>query len=174
MPTIAFLIHLCRRLNLNNLLLCGLLLLTNASQAIAALGQAPSLSVTQNLSPPQTPSSKRMAFAPVVATGLYTLHETQLENGTSVREFDTPGGVVFAVAWRGPVLPDLSDLLGNYFDVFKREVDQARAAGRRGAPVHIRRDDLVVKSNGRMRHFFGHAYAPALVPAGVNINDLLQ
>jgi hypothetical protein len=163
-----------QRLNMNQLLLCGLFLLTSASQAFATLGQTPSQSIATNLSPTQTPSNKRMAFAPVVASGLYTLHESQLENGTTVREFETPGGVVFAVAWLGPVLPDLSDLLGNYFDAFKLEVAQARASGRRGAPIHILRDDLVVKSNGRMRHFFGHAYAPKLVPAGVNINDVLQ
>jgi hypothetical protein len=82
--------------------------------------------------------------------------------------------VVFAVAWRGPVLPDLSDLLGNYFDTFKREIDQARATGRRGGPVNIQRADLVVQSNGRMRNFFGHAFAPTLIPAGVNVNDLLR
>lgn len=164
----------CRGLNMNQLLLSGLFLITCANQAFATLGQTPSLSMTTNLAPSQTPSNKRMAFAPVVSTGLYTLHESQLENGTTVREFDTPGGVVFAVAWRGPVLPDLSDLLGSYFDAFKLEADQARAAGRRGAPIHMHGDDLVVKSNGRMRRFFGYAYAPKLVPNGVNINDLLQ
>ena len=35
------------------------------------------------------------------------------------------------------------------------------------------RDGLVLRSNGRMRQFFGYAYAPALVPAGLNIQDVL-
>jgi hypothetical protein len=32
----------------------------------------------------------------------------------------------------------------------------------------------VVRSNGRMRNFFGDAQAPALIPSGVNIHDVLQ
>jgi hypothetical protein len=164
-----------RILNLNLWLLCGLFLMTVPIQVLAALGQSPTLSMAKSGSArPQTPSNKKMAFASVVATSLYTVHESQLENGTSVREFTTPAGVVFAVAWRGPVLPDLSDLLGNYFDAFKLEVDQARATGRRGGPVNIQRADLVVQSNGRMRNFFGHAYAPTLIPTGVNVNDLFR
>jgi hypothetical protein len=105
---------------------------------------------------------------------VYTRHEVQLENGTTVREFVTPEGLVFAVAWRGPVLPDLQALLGNYFKTFKAETEQARTMGRRGSPVSIERDGLIIRSSGRMRNFFGYAYAPSLVPAGVNISDVLQ
>jgi hypothetical protein len=155
--------------------LCALLLITDPIQAFAALGQSPTLSMTKSGSAlPQTPINKKMALPQLAATGLYTVHENQLESGTNVREFSTPAGVVFAVAWRGPVLPDLSDLLGHYFDAFKIEVDQARATSRRGGPVNIQRADLVVQSNGRMRNFFGHAYAPTLIPTGVNVNDLFR
>lgn len=111
---------------------------------------------------------------PAAQSGLYVLHETVLENGTRVREYATPSGVVFAVAWRGPVLPDLSALLGDYFTTFKAETDSARLTGKRGSPVYLERADLVVRSNGRMRNFFGHAYAPALTPSGVNIKDVLE
>jgi hypothetical protein len=97
-----------------------------------------------------------------------------LENGTIVRELATPAGVVFAAIWRGPVLPDLGLLLGDYFETFKTETDQARATGKRGSPVNIQRSDLVFSSSGRMRRFFGYAFVPALIPTGVNINDLLQ
>jgi hypothetical protein len=97
-----------------------------------------------------------------------------LETGTTVREFVTPVGAVFAATWRGPVLPDLGGLLGDYFKIFKAETDQIRTLGKRGSPVSIQRSDLVVSSSGRMRNFFGYAYAPALIPTGVNINDLLQ
>lgn len=77
------------------------------------------------------------------------------------------------MSWRGPVLPDLGSLLGGYFQTFKREVEQARLNGKRGSPVQIDRADLVVRSNGRMRQFFGYAYAPDLIPTGVNIQDVL-
>jgi hypothetical protein len=166
--------NLYRHLYIYRLGLWGLGLITSASQVFAALGQAPSASTATTLPQSQTPSNKRMALAAVPASGLYTVHENLLDSGTSVREFATPAGVVFAVAWRGPVLPDLSELLGNYFSAFKLEIDQARATGGRGGHINIQTADLVVQSNGRMRGFFGHAYAPTLIPAGVNINDLLR
>ena len=104
----------------------------------------------------------------------YTVHELQLETGTVVREFASASGQVFALAWRGPVLPDLNQWLGSYFGAFKQEADQQRLAGRRGAPINLAQAGLVVRSNGRMRNFFGHAYVPALVPPTVNINEVFQ
>jgi len=155
------------------LLLLGLLLAASAGAAMATLGQAPSV-LPAAVSANPAPGAKTLAATPVARSSLYTVHETLLENGTSVQEYATPAGLVFAVAWRGPVLPDLSALLGGYFTTFKRETEQARESGRRWAPVKMARDGLVVRSNGRMRNFFGHAYAPGLIPAGVNINDVLQ
>lgn len=141
-----------------------------ASPAMAALGQAPS---RLSASLPAT-GPRMLAVVPNAKAGSYTVQETQLENGTTVREYVTPAGLVFAVAWQGPVLPDLDVLLGSYFNTFRLETEQARLLGRRGAPVDMSRDGLVVRSNGRMRNFFGHAYAIDLVPAGLIIKDVLQ
>jgi hypothetical protein len=141
-----------------------------AGPAMAALGQAPS-KLSGSLS---ATSARVLAVVPTARLGSYTVQETQLENGTMVREYVTPAGLVFAVAWQGPVLPDLDVLLGSYFNTFRLETEQARLLGRRGAPVDITRDGLVVRSNGRMRNFFGHAYAIDLVPAGLTIKDVLQ
>jgi hypothetical protein len=138
--------------------------------AVAALGQKPSRLVAS--SPSTVP--RLLAIAPTARVGSYTVQETQLENGTVVREYSTPGGLVFAVAWQGPVLPDLDVLLGGYFSTFKIETEQGRLLGRRGGPVNIARDGLVVRSNGRMRNFFGHAYATDLIPAGLAIKDVLE
>jgi hypothetical protein len=156
------------------LLLCGLLLAASAGNALATLGQAPSPPATPSSTPSQWPGTRKLAVAPAVPSSLYSLHESQLQNGTTIQEFATPAGVVFAVAWRGPVLPDLSALLGGYFNAFKLGVEQASLSGRRGSPVSVQRDGLVIKSNGRMRNFFGYAYAPDLIPVGVNVNDLFQ
>ncbi|OGB10795.1 MAG: hypothetical protein A3E79_10390 [Burkholderiales bacterium RIFCSPHIGHO2_12_FULL_61_11] len=153
-------------------LLLGLTLVASMGDVMATLGQAPTTFPASTL--PPAVGAKRLAATPTARSTLYELHEVQLENGTTLREYATPAGVVFAVTWRGPVLPDLSALLGSYFNTFKLETEQARRMGKRGAPVKIERDDLVVRSSGRMRNFFGHAYAPDLIPAGVNINDLLQ
>lgn len=151
----------------------GLALLSGAGSALAALGQAPTPLPAASAST-AAPAVRMSAISPVVRSSVYTLHEFRHENGTLIREYASPAGVVFAVSWRGPVLPDLSVLLGGYFSTFKHEIEQARSTGRRGAPANIERDDLVVSSNGRMRNFFGHAYAPALVPSGVDIKDVLQ
>lgn len=152
--------------------LLGLLLAISACEAGATLGQAPMVAPAAT-SLAGVPSARLLAATPSTRSSRYTVHEVLLENGTRVQEYATPAGLVFAVSWRGPVLPELSSLLGAYFPTFQLEVDQARMQGKRGSPVHIERDDLVVRSNGRMRNFFGHAYAPALIPTGVNINDVL-
>ncbi len=39
----------------------------------------------------------------------------QLPSGTVVTEFLTPNGAVYAVSWHGPALPNLRQILGNYF-----------------------------------------------------------
>jgi hypothetical protein len=155
-------------------LLSGLLLAAGAGDALATLGEAPSKPAASAATPSPWPGAKKLAAVPAAAANLYSIHENQLESGTTIREYATPAGVVFAVAWRGPVLPDLSALLGAYFSTFKVRVEQARAAGRRGSPVSVHSDGLVVKSNGRMRNFFGYAYASDQIPTGVDINALLQ
>jgi hypothetical protein len=157
-------------MNLNYLLnqlrlLLGLLLAISAGAATATLGQAP-WAAGAGAASAAVPATKMQAVTPGAQSSLYTLHEVQLE-------YATPAGIVFAVSWQGPVLPDLSALLGTYFNTFKLETERARAAGRRGGPVSIEHPDLVVQSGGRMRNFFGHAYAPALIPAGLNIKDVL-
>lgn len=151
----------------------GLLLACGMCGAMATLGQAPSASMIGAFASP-VPAAKAAASGSVAGSSLYSTHVTQLENGTVVREFSNSMGVVFAVSWQGPVLPDLTELLGSYFKTFKAAAEQARASGRRGGPMGLVRDDLVVSSSGRMRDFSGYAYAPALVPTGVSIKDVLQ
>lgn len=154
-------------------ILLALGLAAGADEVVAALGQPPSI-FAGTLPAPQVPGVKMLATQPTARSVSYTLHEVMLENGVAIREYATPAGQVFAVSWHGPVLPDLNTLLGSYFSAFKLETEQRRLAGRRGSPINMETEGLVVRSNGRMRNFFGHAYAPALIPAGVNIKDVLQ
>lgn len=154
-------------------LLLGLLLAVSAVAVSAALGQSPGVAGAAAASSAPSPA-RLQALTPIASNSLYTQHETQLETGTLVREYATPAGVVFAVSWQGPVLPDLSALLGQYFKTFKVEAERLRMTGRRGGSLTIAHTDLVIHSGGRMRDFSGHAYAPALVPAGVKINDVLR
>ena len=83
-------------------------------------------------------------------------------------------GVVFALTWTGPVLPDLKLMLGTYFNLFEAGAAEARKEGRRGMPAVINQARLVLSSQGRMRDFYGYAYVPELVPSNFNIRDALQ
>lgn len=94
----------------------------------------------------------------------YSIHEIKAATGTKVREFVSPSGTVFAVAWDGPSTPDLRQLLGQYFDRFSQAIQNKRP-GR--APVSIQQSDLVVEAGGHMRSFTGRAYLPQMMPQGV-------
>ena len=141
-----------------------------ASAALATLGRSPN-SASTTATPASGASIKAAAAA--VPSGLYVRNQVQLANGTVVNEFTNTEGIVFAVTWVGPVLPDLNTLLGDYFSAFMGEAQRNRSAGKRGAPVSLSSSDLVVSSTGRMGHFSGYAHVPALTPAGVSITDLL-
>jgi hypothetical protein len=155
------------------------LLLTSALSLVAlnghaALGQQrTALSGTVNANPPAV--AHRLAANSITAatTTQYSVHETQLDNRTLVREYTTPTGQVFALTWEGPVLPNLQTLLGGYFPAFQQETAQAQREGRQRARVLMHTSTLVLQSSGRMGHFTGYAYAPDLVPAGVDIQTLL-
>jgi len=98
----------------------------------------------------------------------YAVHEIAAPSGTVVREFVSPAGKVFAVAWSGPTMPDLRQVLGPYFDTYVAALAQRKAKG----PVNIVLPGLVVQSSGHMRAFSGKAYLPDAVPAGVASEDI--
>jgi len=103
----------------------------------------------------------------------YTVHEITTPTKLVVREFVGPDGHIFGVAWRGPVVPDLSQLLGafygQYSDALKTET--RTYAGRR--PVDVRLPHLVVQAGGHMLAHFGRAYVPDMLPEGVS-SDAIQ
>jgi hypothetical protein len=98
----------------------------------------------------------------------YVVHEIALPSGTVVREY-LSAGRIFAVAWRGPWLPDMTVLLGPYFERYKKASRSHRWSHR---PFVIDEPDLVVRSGGHMRAFFGEAHVPALLPKGVRVEEL--
>ena len=106
--------------------------------------------------------------ARVLPSAAYTVHELQAPSGTVVREYVSPAGIVFGVAWQGPSMPDLRQVLGTYFD---RYVQAASKRNRRG-PVAIEQPGLVVQSGGHMRAFVGRAYIPEALPAGVAVDTI--
>jgi len=106
-----------------------------------------------------------------VAEG-YTVHEMHTPGGTVVKEFVSPDGKVFGVAWQGPWPPDMRQVLGSYFDQYVQAA-QSRAGGRiRRGPVMIEQPGLVVHTGGHMRAFGGTAYIPEMLPSGVRAESI--
>jgi Protein of unknown function (DUF2844) len=99
----------------------------------------------------------------------YRVHEIRLASGTVVREFAAPDGMVFAIAWSGPTVPDLRQTLGRYFDDF---VTSAKANRLGHHHLAIRQNDLVVEAAGHMRAFSGRAFLPSAMPAGISIAEV--
>ncbi|MGD0584433.1 MAG: DUF2844 domain-containing protein [Oryzomonas sp.] len=119
-------------------------------------------------------TSDREAFSAVhrAATthGAYTVQEFQ-SDATTVREYVTSSGTVFAVAWNGRMHPDLTTLLGTFAGEYQAALKQTpRTRGLRRQQV--RSDRVVVEKWGHMRNLQGRAYTPALVPSGVTINEI--
>jgi hypothetical protein len=104
----------------------------------------------------------------VTTTAAYSVHEIQAATGTMVREFVSPSGMVFGVAWNGPSTPDLQQLLGTYFGQYTQAIQDKRSEQRtvRGRRS-IRQEGLVVEAGGHMRSFSGRAYLPQMMPQGL-------
>ena len=100
----------------------------------------------------------------------YVVRDTTLTTGTQVREYIAANGLVFAVTWDGPVLPDLKTLLGKYFDAMAAESERMPRAGRSHLGVNL--PEVVINSGGHMRAFHGSAWIPAQLPAGFSTDDV--
>jgi len=101
--------------------------------------------------------------------GSYRVHEIQLPSGTMVREYSGVDGIVFAVTWNGPFMPNLRQTLGRYFDSYAAAAKTGRADHHR---LQVEQSDLVIQVSGHMRAFTGRAYLPQAIPGGVSLEDL--
>ncbi len=100
----------------------------------------------------------------ISAAAKFAVHEIRLPSGGVVKEYASPAGMVFAVSWQGPSLPDLRQVLGRYFEQYSAA---ARAHGAAARAARQAEAGLVVQSGGHMRAFFGRAYVPQMLPRGV-------
>ncbi len=100
----------------------------------------------------------------------HVMHEITLSSGARVREFVSPGGAVFGVAWEGQFPPDLQQLLGAYYQQAQQATAQQAHRGR--GPLVIETPGLVIYQTGHMRSFHGLAYVPQLMPQGVQAADI--
>jgi hypothetical protein len=102
---------------------------------------------------------------------LYSLQEITADSGMRVREYLNRDGVVFAVSWSGPVMPNLQHLLGTHFEAYTAALAALNHPGLHRS-VRVASADLVVESGGHLRAYAGRAYLPLAVPAGVPTAEL--
>ena len=141
--------------------------LLQCALAYAALGGSPS-----DFGGTPATTARRLAATGAAATAgtaattdsIYTVSQSTLDSGTVVREYSDTAGKVFAVSWRGPMLPDLRTLLGEKFAVMTGAAGQRARAGH--SQLALDQSDVVLVSNGHMRSFAGHAWIPSALPAG--------
>ncbi|MBF0592799.1 MAG: DUF2844 domain-containing protein [Nitrospirae bacterium] len=100
----------------------------------------------------------------------YTVVEI-VSPANTVREYISPAGIVFGIAWNGLSHPDLKQLLGCYSGEYEKTLQQTpRKHGIRR--IQIKTDRTVVEKWGHMRNLKGRAYVPDLIPSGVNIDEI--
>jgi hypothetical protein len=104
----------------------------------------------------------------VTSNGRFQVHELQTV-GNVVREFVSPDGNIFGVAWRGQSMPQYSQLLGSYTD---RITKAAQSRRDHRAPLLIEEPGFVFSAFGHMRFYSGRAYIPSMVPAGVLAEEI--
>lgn len=105
-----------------------------------------------------------------IVRNAYTIQEVESDS-TVVREYVSPSGIVFGIAWNGLIHPDLTHLLGSYAGEYKEALRQTtRNLGQRRLQVKTER--VVVEKWGHMRNLQGRAYAPALIPTGISVSEI--
>src|SRR5271170_675169 len=107
----------CKRLSL---IATSLWIVTFSFPALAALG-GDQTSVATDM-------AKMKASVKVTSTKAFTVHEIKSTNRIVVREYVSPDGKVFGVAWQGPFMPDLQQILGTYFQQFSVAAQEAKRA----------------------------------------------
>jgi hypothetical protein len=118
-----------------------------------------------------TDSAYLHGVASVTPLPQYEIQEIRSDSGVRVREFLSRDGVVFAVTWSGPVVPDLRTLLGPSFGSYLKGFAALKHPGTQRS-LRLASPELVVESGGHMRAYGGRAYLPSLVPAGVSPADI--
>jgi hypothetical protein len=149
----------------SRILMTGLLAAASLS-CQASLGRAPTAFPA---------SSTNAVRAHVLAAGSpsaagYSVNSSVLANGTTVREYVGADGLVFAVSWNGPFMPDLRTLLGDQFTAMTAEAARRPKAGH--SQLYVQRPEVTIESTGHMRAYAGRAWLNAKLPSGFNTQDI--
>jgi len=152
-------------MNIRRIWIVGALLIS--MEAAAGLGDAPTQAPAIAA---QSGGAKAKGVQPPAANptalGSYTINAVPAAGGGTIKEYVSTQGIVFAISWRTPMMPNLQRLLGASFPAFEQAAIASRSQGRRG-PLNIERADLVLQSSGQLGDFRGRAFVPGLLPPDV-------
>jgi hypothetical protein len=99
----------------------------------------------------------------------YSVEEITRPDGAILREFVSPQGQIFGIAWQGMTMPNLKQLLGPSADAFQKATEAPRHRG----PLSVHVGQLVVETGGHMRAFRARAIRLDLLPSGIS-EDVVQ
>ncbi len=102
----------------------------------------------------------------------FQVHVLTLADGSAIREYVAPSGIVFAVAWSTRLKPRLDKLLGAQARRYADAASAAMAAPGIRHAVSLSSADLVVQASVHLNAHVGLAYLRSLVPEGVRIDEL--
>ena len=97
----------------------------------------------------------------------YKVHQLTTTNGPTVREYVSPQGLVFGIAWQGRFMPNLNQLLGTYVTNLQNATPaQTQIRHLRG--LTVKTNDFVYSNFCHLQSCTGRAYVPAFVPSNVS------
>ena len=88
----------------------------------------------------------------------YSVQQIQSGNGTTIKEFISSTGTVFAVTWQGPLMPDMQQLLGQYFSDYVNAAKNDHGGHHR---LNIKQAGLVCNPVGVCARFLVSPIYPA-------------
>jgi len=142
-----------------------------ALAAALALSLPAMASLGGNVNSIEQDRARMNASVNVTQTASYDVHQIQSPEGTVVDEYVSLQGNVFAVAWHGPFLPQMSQLLGSYFQQYTAAL-AAQPHHYGHPPLNIQAPGLAIQMGGHMRDYFGRAYIPDMMPSGVKADEI--
>lgn len=141
--------HLLRAAACFSMLLCG--------PSHAGLGETASSVSRDQL-------SLKGSTIQVTSQDKFSRYEFTTPSGVRIREFVSASGKVFAVAWLGPDMPDLSVLLAGFHKDYLEAAEKPRINQR---ALIVNNERLVLHINALPRGFMGGAHLPSELPADV-------
>jgi hypothetical protein len=122
-----------------------------------------------------TMSARRVDDGPtqrVLPGNAVQIRSTVDAGGTTINEYATNDGYVFAYTWQGPTMPDLTRMLGRYADPYRAKAAAQLSALSQLHASRVEQPEVIVESGGQMRSYVGRAWLPAAVPSGFSPADL--